>query len=467
MVKRSIVALLGAACALVACPVDMPEHEQLDFACRLDEECAQGARCVGGRCQSGAQTLDASLDASVPEAAARDVTSAEAASSDAATVDVASHDLGPSDCELRDLSSPDAALINDAQLDSAQLDAAQPDSAQLDSAQLDASRLDTSPLDTSPLDATQLDAALPDAALPDAALPDAARPDAARPDAAQPDAFAVLCNLQAGDWSFTTPAPVTELNTEYSERDPVLSTDGLTIYINSSRPGGAGSADLWTATRADRDAPFSTPVNAAAFNSDRSESRITFTVDELQVFISTSREGGPGETDIWGARRAQVGDAFGALAPLDNINSEVSDHDPFVSVNGLRLYFATYGFTGSLGGQDVVVAARASTDEVFGAPIAIAEVNSAQGDADPALTFDERIMLFASRRHSDDTESDIYYATRAQIGDLFSTPQPLPVLNSDGNDGDPFITGDGCEIFFYTNRDGNGDVWRARYQAGP
>ena len=34
----------------------------------------------------------------------------------------------------------------------------------------------------------------------------------------------------------------------------------------------------------------------------------------------------------------------------------------------------------------------------------------------------------------------------------------------------PFISGDGCELYFYSDRPGGlggRDIWRARYQAGP
>src|SRR3954447_3409877 len=59
------------------------------------------------------------------------------------------------------------------------------------------------------------------------------------------------------------PTPVVEINTTVEDQAPGISSDGLTIYLSSRRPGGPGGAmnsNIWVATRPDRQTAWSTPV---------------------------------------------------------------------------------------------------------------------------------------------------------------------------------------------------------------
>lgn len=69
-----------------------------------------------------------------------------------------------------------------------------------------------------------------------------------------------------GDWG----APVNaesilgtsqDLNTASNEGYPVMSPDGLSLYIVSDRLGGKGALDIWVATRLSTDDPWGAPEN--------------------------------------------------------------------------------------------------------------------------------------------------------------------------------------------------------------
>jgi hypothetical protein len=69
-----------------------------------------------------------------------------------------------------------------------------------------------------------------------------------------------------GIWTATRPSlsspwsaarQFTELLGE-GDGDPEVSTDGLRMRFTSTRPGGAGSSDLWESTRPDRDSAWAT-----------------------------------------------------------------------------------------------------------------------------------------------------------------------------------------------------------------
>jgi hypothetical protein len=92
----------------------------------------------------------------------------------------------------------------------------------------DAGSLDTGRADAGGLDASGVDAS----------------------DAGSSDALPI-----APKTPFGKPQPVTELNSAWTEDDPTISADGLEIFFTSRRPNQA-KEDIWTATRADRTAPW-------------------------------------------------------------------------------------------------------------------------------------------------------------------------------------------------------------------
>ena len=51
------------------------------------------------------------------------------------------------------------------------------------------------------------------------------------------------------------------VNTGFIDAGPALSKDGLSLYFNSSRPGGFGGNDIWVSRRASREDAWGAPVN--------------------------------------------------------------------------------------------------------------------------------------------------------------------------------------------------------------
>jgi len=68
---------------------------------------------------------------------------------------------------------------------------------------------------------------------------------------------------------FSAPALVMGTNLDSTSDDgaPLLSEDGLTLYLASSRIGGKGSVDIFLATRASAQDPFGQPVAVTELNS--------------------------------------------------------------------------------------------------------------------------------------------------------------------------------------------------------
>jgi hypothetical protein len=129
---------------------------------------------------------------------------------------------------------------------------------------------------------------------------------------------------------------------------PCLSTDGLTLWFHSNRPGGRGGFDLWRAHRASADAPFDKPVNlGAGVNTDLDELSPRFTADGRGVLFYRERN----HTDerLFLAQADASGVFTARPLPLP-IHGRVQS--PALSADGQILYFAS-DMTGGMGGWDL------------------------------------------------------------------------------------------------------------------
>jgi Tol biopolymer transport system component len=133
------------------------------------------------------------------------------------------------------------------------------------------------------------------------------------------------------------------INTSSDDAGPSLSDDGLTLYMHSDRPGGFGLADLYVTTRVSLAASWSVPVNmGSAINTDQYEVAPDIASDGLSLYFHSTRSGGVGAHDIWRATRKSVADAWGAPTVLASpVNSIVPDTSPALSDDWGVLYFAS------------------------------------------------------------------------------------------------------------------------------
>jgi Tol biopolymer transport system component len=265
-----------------------------------------------------------------------------------------------------------------------------------------------------------------------------------------------------GTIRFDAATPLATINTAGLERDPFLSADELTIYWSSDRAGSepSGGTDVWKATRATIiDAFGGAAIEPVASTADGSETKVSFTANGLQLVVGSTHAPGIGAVDVWEATRATIGQSFGALAETHEgaVNTATDEHDPTISANGLRLYFAPT----SSGTQRIVVASRVTMADDFGAPAVIAALDTGTGDADPTLSADERLIVFTSHQTASAAGVNLWYANRATATGTFGTPVEVPDVNTAGNDGDAHVSSDGCRIYFASDVAGSYDLYVA------
>jgi hypothetical protein len=247
---------------------------------------------------------------------------------------------------------------------------------------------------------------------------------------------------------FGTPEPLVGIVFDSgSEWGPSLSADGLTLYFAQS---GSGQHDLYRATRPDRGVTFSTPIALTALNTDDDEGTPFISSDGLRLYFHANRAGGLGGRDLYVATRSSVAVEFTSAELLANVNSADFDHLARLSPDELTLWF-TSTRDGGAGGADLWTASRASIDAPFGTPILFDAINGSSGDESGWVTQDGLVLIFDSIR--DGSGSEIFTTSRANVGQAFAAPTHLSEVNSTANEYNVFMTLDERELFFSSNRD--------------
>ncbi|MEO6774966.1 MAG: hypothetical protein ABI467_18500 [Kofleriaceae bacterium] len=288
-------------------------------------------------------------------------------------------------------------------------------------------------------------------------------------DAAGPGSDAAMARDCTSEWfapnlHFTPRRRLDVLATTFTERDPSLSHNELQIWFSSDRGGvGAlGGTDVWTATRTTIDDAFGTPVVAVDASSPQDDGKYAISEDELSYAVASNRTGTKGGFDIWVSHRETGGENF---PPADNLKLVPSiddgndQYDPWINDDATHLYYAP-----SSGGQRIMVATRPNANAQFGAAVAVDELNLGSPTADPTLFDGERIVVFSTVIAANDggaTNTDLWFATRTDPAQPFSPPQHLADLSTPDFEGDPWVSANGCHIYFAGSKNSDYDLYEA------
>jgi hypothetical protein len=191
------------------------------------------------------------------------------------------------------------------------------------------------------------------------------------------------------------PTRVEELADAANETTPRISADGLTLYFSSDRQITINTHDIWMTTRATRNSPWAAPVPVVELDSAEFDSSATATRDGLAIAISSNRNLAA-SSDIFISTRAATSDAWTTPAAIDAINTAIYEGAPFLSADGLDIYFDTDQGAGD--GNDLYQSTRASRSDPFPAAIRIDGLNSPAIDADPWISPDRRHAYWTSNR---------------------------------------------------------------------
>jgi WD40 repeat protein len=244
-----------------------------------------------------------------------------------------------------------------------------------------------------------------------------------------------------------------------------FSADGLEIYMSSYRPGGYGDADLYVARRASIDHDWEPPENLGSqVNTSVEDSCSSISSDGLTLYFSSDRPGGSGGYDVYMTTRATRNDPWGPATNLGpTVNSSATDGEAAIAPNGLELYFESRR-AGGQGEHDIYVVRRQAEDEPWGPPENLGPVvNTAYREQSLSLLPDGLLLLFSDHprfgvpRPGGHGGADMWMTRRASLADPWQAPVNLgPQVNGSGADAAPRISPDGSALYFVTRRPDGG-----------
>ena len=279
-------------------------------------------------------------------------------------------------------------------------------------------------------------------------------------------ALGLTTELAKADFTFGTPTNLgTPVNSPYPDYDLSISADGLSLFFGSIRPGGYGIIDLYVTRRSTTSDPWGPLVNlGSTVNSPYIDTDPSLSTDGLSLFFRSHRPGGSGGSDLYVTTRSTTQDMWRDAVNLGpTVNTSYNEADPSISADGLSLYFSDYltARPGGYGSGDIWVTTRATIDDEWVNPLNLGPVvNTVYRDYSPSISADGLVLFFDSYRPGGSGDYDLWVTTRKTIDDNWGTPVNLgPNVNSAYLDRDPRISGDGFSLYFGSHRPGGFGGW--------
>ena len=248
------------------------------------------------------------------------------------------------------------------------------------------------------------------------------------------------------------------VNSPYGDYDPFISPDGLSLYFDSTRPGGHGQEDIWVATRAIISDPWGPPVNLGApVNNEYREGWPSVTADGLTLVFSANTPGGLGGSDIWLTTRSTKDSPWSTPINLGSpINSTGDEFGGCISPDGCSLYFSTvlsHSPTNPdvIYGGDIYLTMRATKDSPWSLPVNLGLMPSRGGSANwnPCISTDGLALFFDSDYVDITRLPDIWLVTRTSNDSEWGTPIMLGLeINTQKGEQKPSISADGSTLYW-------------------
>lgn len=260
---------------------------------------------------------------------------------------------------------------------------------------------------------------------------------------------------------FEPPERVAELDAPAKTDNPSLTADMLEIVFTSERAGGP---DLFLAARADRTLPFGPAQRIDALSAPGVETSAAVSADGLTLWFASDREGGLGDLDIWVGTRSARGAAWSPPANVAALNSSAKD---IPRPPGQRARVMPMASDRDMPGYyQIHFAERPAISAPFASPEPLAELSFADESTVDGFLSDDGLTLFYVTGPSIGP-ADLYVASRRAATEPFEHLVPLDELNTEHDERDPWLSPDGTELYFASDRSGEYAIYVARARREP
>ena len=304
----------------------------------------------------------------------------------------------------------------------------------------------------------------------------------------------VRADKPPAEWSEAT--PLDAVNTPALEFANGISKDGLSFYFQRGDAAAQGE-DIWVVHREHKGAPWGTPLALPPTVNSAANDRAAFvSADGHWLFFASDRPGGRGGFDLmvsWRYDRhndfaweeAQNLDALGGPVNTSGFDSgpalleagDEGEHDGHRGDDGEDHHDGREGRTSlylvsnPTGVQNNAVDIYVSTqnrDGSFGPPVKVEELSDpAFNEGRPYLSRDGKEIFFNSNR-TGSLLNDIWTSTRRSTHEPWGTPQRVEGgVSTAFTENTPVLSWDGRTLFFASNRSGsNGQIYFATRHEG-
>ncbi len=140
-----------------------------------------------------------------------------------------------------------------------------------------------------------------------------------------------IVKLPNGEWS--EPQNLgPEINTPFDEDSPFIAVNNKTLYYSSNGPKSMGGFDVFMTIR-DEDNAWNTPISLGSpINSCSDDIYYTTTFDGLKGYLSSYRNGGYGEKDIYEIKNDYLGNR-----PISSLKGQIIDNSGAVCTNDFKV----------------------------------------------------------------------------------------------------------------------------------
>jgi hypothetical protein len=274
------------------------------------------------------------------------------------------------------------------------------------------------------------------------------------------DGSPASCSVTA--WTMSEKMPVVNVG-DHGDFAPAVSPDGHEIFFSSWR---GGRPEIWRSERIDVTGDFDPPERVFAPLPEGDEDATPRLSQDARLLLGTGMRGGV-KHELWIARRQDLVSAFESPMFIENVGSSEWEGSPWLSSDGLRLYFSS----GRGGDFDIYLAVRSDPDGLFDQPEPVAALNTDLGETGIALTADE-LEAYVSSARPGGLGYDLYGFRRSSRDDPFGAAQQSDLLNTGADDLYPFSSLDGTRMYFnayasWSGGSNNADLWSAVRDCDP
>ena len=245
--------------------------------------------------------------------------------------------------------------------------------------------------------------------------------------------------------AWTTPAPLSEVNTQYTELVGCISYDGLTLYFPRSNTDAFYYTRIYQATRQQASGPFSNVQELSNLNySGGHVSSPWVTSDNLRMYYFRTEPG-----SVWRLKMTQRASASDPWMPGNNItelNALGNVNLPTLSQDELTIVFAGTNVSGGMGSSDLYMATRSDKYSSFSSPFNLTQLNSAGADQGAWLSPNGLTLFYMSDRTG---THQLYKSTRLGTSEAFSSSTLFTDINFSATPlGSGTFSADGSTFYF-------------------